>query len=310
VRALDYKPLDILVVDSGSTDSTSKLAQDYPAVRFMRETRPGIEPMRRRALVECRGDILAFLNDDAVVDRRWISSIVRAFLADPDVMVVAGLIVPGELGPDAQRAIETCRVEGRGFRRRWDRANITETVLAGPRAPGDLGSMANVAFWRQALGGVSGACTVIYEPSAIARCARLPVDELEWQLTTAFPERMKRNAASYTWRGETSTRRRIDLAEPLRPIADASGFDRLTIDVFWEGASIGEVTIAHHGAVVSAAWLSDVVAQDLTAQALDAGTKLGGAVLWSTVTSTLAKAMMPAIETSRKERRRRLSEAA
>jgi len=53
-----------------------------------------------------------------------------------------------------------------------------------------------------------------------------------------------------------------------------------------------------------------VIAQQLTTEVLDAHTRLGDAVLWSIVTATMARALMPAIDTSRRERRRQLSEAA
>ena len=62
---------------------------------------------------------------------------------------------------------------------------------------------------------------------------------------------------------------------------------------------VGSVVVEHRGAVVSTLWLTDAIAQGLTVQVLDARTKLGETVLWSTVTSTLAKALLPAIETSR-----------
>jgi hypothetical protein len=104
--------------------------------------------------------------------------------------------------------------------------------------------------------------------------------------------------------------RRLDLADPIRPIADAAGSTRLQIEVSWNRARLGDVTIDHHGAVVSAAWLTDAIAQELTAPVLDAHTHLGEQVLWSTITSTLARALLPAIERSRRDRRRRLPEAA
>jgi len=104
--------------------------------------------------------------------------------------------------------------------------------------------------------------------------------------------------------------RQIDLADPMRAISDATTDARLRATVLWEGARLGDVSIDHHGAVISAAWLTDAIAQELTTEVLDAHTGLGDAVLWSTVMSTMARALMPAIEASRRERRRHLSEAA
>src|SRR3954470_11400856 len=69
LRGMDYAPVDILIVDSGSTtgDSQRWLEAEYPGVRYVRESRPGLDSARRRALNECKGDILAFTAGDAVV---------------------------------------------------------------------------------------------------------------------------------------------------------------------------------------------------------------------------------------------------
>ena len=40
----------------------------------------------RRAIAECRGDILALTDGDAVVDHHWVSALVNVFLSDPEVM--------------------------------------------------------------------------------------------------------------------------------------------------------------------------------------------------------------------------------
>ena len=48
----------------------------------------------RRAIAECRGDILAVTDGDAVVDRHWVTALVHVFLSDPEVMTVSGLTIP------------------------------------------------------------------------------------------------------------------------------------------------------------------------------------------------------------------------
>src|SRR4051812_3432036 len=143
LRALDYTPVDILVVDSGSTtgDTQRWLEAECPGVRYVHESRPGLDAARRRAFHECRGDILAFTDSDAVVDRYWISAIVRAFLFDPEVMAVVGPVLPRSAGPDAQRLLDQLPASAGEFRRGWYRTRIDNRL-----AP----ESANVAFWRSA----------------------------------------------------------------------------------------------------------------------------------------------------------------
>jgi hypothetical protein len=296
LRTLDYAPVDILIVDGGSTTGETQrlLAAEYPGVRYVRESRAGLESARRRAFSECKGDILAFTDGDAMVDRYWVSSLVRAFLLDPEVMAVVGPVVPRDPRADAQRLLDQVPASAGGFRRRWYRTPIDGHVVA---------ETANVAFWRGAFGDDGslgrhgrGHVTVVFEPSAIVRGSRGPCRDT--------PQRV-----APVQRSSPATRR-IDLADPIRPIADAAGSDQLQIEVSWNRARLGDVTIDHYGAVVRAAWLTDAIAQELTVPVLDAHTHLGEHVLWSTITSTLARALLPAIERSRRDRRRRLPEAA
>ncbi|MGH3086349.1 MAG: glycosyltransferase family 2 protein, partial [Rubrobacteraceae bacterium] len=83
---LDYPRLDILVVDNApSSDATERLVKDaYPRARYVREDRPGLDWARNRAIAEARGDILAYTDDDVVVDPGWASALAAAF-EDPQV---------------------------------------------------------------------------------------------------------------------------------------------------------------------------------------------------------------------------------
>ena len=305
IAGLDYRPLDVLVVDRATTsDIEAMLRAEYPDVRYARASGAGVEAARELAFAEGRGDILAFTVDDAVVDRYWISSIVRAFLGDPEVMVVTGLVVPHALRAGARRLSSQAASES--FRRHWYRAAIDRRpVTADPFA-----ASPNVAFWRSAFS--EGAApeaihTTLYEPSAMVKCDS--VNGVGTQAASTRPDAWLRDPRRIVRRTAIASRQ-IDLADPMRAISDATTDARLRATVLWEGARLGDVSIDHHGAVISAAWLTDAIAQELTTEVLDAHTGLGDAVLWSTVMSTMARALMPAIEASRRERRRHLSEAA
>ena len=90
VLATDY-PADrreILVIDNGSSDGTAALIQARP-VRYLREERRGVSNARNRGIAESRGEILAFVDADCLVEPQWLTELVRPF-DDPEVGSVAG----------------------------------------------------------------------------------------------------------------------------------------------------------------------------------------------------------------------------
>lgn len=145
--ALDYPNYDILIIDNApSNDDTAQLAIDLSA-RYVRETRPGLDWARNRAISEARSDIIAFTDDDARPDRLWLRAIASAF-AEPEVMALTGLVLPVELETIAQNRFEF--VYGgmsKGFRRRLVRRR-TLTVRDLLWASG-FGVGANMAFRRR-----------------------------------------------------------------------------------------------------------------------------------------------------------------
>ena len=85
------------MVDSApSTDDTEALvARRYAQtgkVRYRREPRPGLGLAHNRGLEEVAGAIVAFTDDDVVVDPGWLEAIAEAFDADDGVGCVTGLI--------------------------------------------------------------------------------------------------------------------------------------------------------------------------------------------------------------------------
>ena len=148
---LDYPNLDILVVDNApSNEDTKRLVENsYPRVRYAREERPGLDWARNRAIQEARGEILAYTDDDVVVDPGWAAAIVGAF-GDPWVMAVTGLTVPYELETDAQVLFERYGGFGRGYRSKHWRMPGNETKrLADHLGGGQYGAGANMAFRRE-----------------------------------------------------------------------------------------------------------------------------------------------------------------
>ncbi|MFC1883061.1 glycosyltransferase, partial [Thermodesulfobacteriota bacterium] len=121
LKKLDYPNLDLLLVDNTpQTDKTEKLLKEhYRLMRYICELRPGLNWARNRAISEARGEIIAFTDDDVVVDRHWVRALARIFKENQTVMAVTGLVIPQELETKAQLLFEINGGFGRGFKRKW-----------------------------------------------------------------------------------------------------------------------------------------------------------------------------------------------
>jgi hypothetical protein len=68
-----------------------------------------------RGLTKARGEIVAFTNDDVVVDSLWLVELARAFEFADDVACVTGLILPMELETPAQFWLENSIRYNKGY---------------------------------------------------------------------------------------------------------------------------------------------------------------------------------------------------
>jgi GT2 family glycosyltransferase len=116
-----YPRLRILVVDNAPvSDATRVVAQAAAtrgAVDYVVEPVPGLSRARNRAVSHAPGEILAWIDDDELADRHWLSEVARALADHPEAEVVSGVIVPAELRTAAQILFEQFggHSKGRGF---------------------------------------------------------------------------------------------------------------------------------------------------------------------------------------------------
>ena len=146
VSRLAHQGHEVIVVDNApSSAATQRVVEEFPAVRYVCEPRRGLNAARNRAAREATGHILAFTDDDAVVEPEWLDGLLANF-ADSRVMCATGLTLPIELETEAQELFEEHCSFCRGFRRR-----IFDGQCDNPFAVGPVGAGANMAIRRELL---------------------------------------------------------------------------------------------------------------------------------------------------------------
>jgi len=59
-----HRPLQVVVVDDGSTDGSAAIARSFPEVEYVFQPNAGVAAARNTALQRARGELIAFLDQD------------------------------------------------------------------------------------------------------------------------------------------------------------------------------------------------------------------------------------------------------
>ncbi len=151
LKALQHPRVDLLVVDNGSTtDATERLCAEL-GVRMVREPRPGQTSARNAGIASTSSDLVAFTDDDVIVDPGWLNWVEQEFL-DPLTMIATGYIGPGQLETEAQVQFEA---HG-GFLRLPDRTLLDPEEVGLTYGASNCGAGANMVIRRELFDAIGG----------------------------------------------------------------------------------------------------------------------------------------------------------
>ena len=91
---------EIVLINNNSTDRTEeecrRFVGDFPQVRFryFLESRQGLSYARNRGIAESQGDVLVFVDDDALVNKEYLQTYAGFFLQHPEIEAAGGPIIP------------------------------------------------------------------------------------------------------------------------------------------------------------------------------------------------------------------------
>jgi glycosyltransferase involved in cell wall biosynthesis len=109
---------EVVVVNNNSMDYTDDLIDEYIGrlpVRYEFEPRPGKSIALNRAIDVAKGDYIIWIDDDVVVDARWLTAYIEAFRRWPEAAVFGGRIKPRYEAPVKRWITESEAVSGGAY---------------------------------------------------------------------------------------------------------------------------------------------------------------------------------------------------
>ena len=141
--------VEVIIVDNNSTDTTSMLSQilstDNLKIKTVFEERQGLAYARNKGIQSSQGDYIAFLDDDARVQPKWLETVISLISSDNY------LLIGGPIYPEFERK-KPWWVDKRDFMRF---TNYENGPLPDNRAPYGF-SGANMIYKKQALLAIDG----------------------------------------------------------------------------------------------------------------------------------------------------------
>ena len=90
--------IEINIIDNNSTDNTknyiAEKQKEFPEINYYIEKKQGISHARNLSFKVCKGEFLAFVDDDAVINKNWLESLLNELKNQNQNIIYGGPIYP------------------------------------------------------------------------------------------------------------------------------------------------------------------------------------------------------------------------
>lgn len=162
LQQVTYDPIEFLVVDNAPSDGASRkvvaeLSATDPRIRYTCEARRGLSRARNHGIAAASFDLLAFTDDDVIVDNAWPAALAAGFASDTGAACITGLVAARSLDLPAERYFDARYARSEAFKpRQYDLAEHREASLLYPYTAGLFGAGANFAVQRGVVNQLGG----------------------------------------------------------------------------------------------------------------------------------------------------------
>ena len=175
LEAQTLRPMEIVVVDDGSTDNTWELLErSGPSIRAFRQVNSGIGAARNRGMREAKGDFIALLDADDICDPARLQIQYEYLNAHPDLLLcstdfssfdTSGLLERSSIGSYYSR----CSARHGGVRARYPEQQwlLLPIQACGLPAGDKVECHAGQVFDQMMLGNFIHPCTVMFRREAL-----------------------------------------------------------------------------------------------------------------------------------------------
>ena len=101
LKKVEYPNFEVIVVNDGSTDGTEAIAKEY-GFRVISIPNGGLSNARNVGMRASKGEIVAYIDDDAIPDPQWLTYLAQTFLTTDHAGVGGPNIPPESDGPIAE----------------------------------------------------------------------------------------------------------------------------------------------------------------------------------------------------------------